>query len=354
MRLRNLVMDNGDFDWPRILLLALVVVTVVGVGIASAVSTAAFNPYSPTWEGSAEFREMVEADETDLEVIQHPSAYDRLEGDATAFVIAPTALPEDDYDAISSFVDRGGTVIVLDTRVDHANSLLAAVGAEARIDGQLLQDDEHYFRGPLMPVATNVSDELAGVDQVTLNYASAVVPGGADVLVTTSPYAYLGGEEDEIDDDTELDRYPVATSESVANGTVIAVSDPSVTINAMIDEPDNRAFLSALIGDSSTVALDMTHGQSVPPTQQALLIVRDSPLVQVVLGLGLVTAVALAGAGVLTRGREPDEPALAVDLTDEERVAHLRSAYPDMDDDRLQRLIAGVNRDGSKRGDDER
>jgi len=164
------------------------------------------------------------------------------------------------------FVAEGGTLVVLENFGTDGNALLSDVGAEARANGQLLRDERHHFRGPTMPVATGVENHTltAGVTQLTLNYGTAIEPGNATVLVATSDFAYLGPEEDELDNQDELRSYPVATVENVSEGQVVVVGDPSITINAMYDEPDNAPFVRGLYADADHVVFDRSHGADVP------------------------------------------------------------------------------------------
>ena len=193
-------------------------------------------------------------------------------------------------------------------------------------------------------------------EQVTLNYATAIEPGEATVLVRTSEYGYLGEADDELDDDDELAAYPVATVEAVGDGQVVAVGDPSVPINAMIDQPDNAAFVAGLYAEQTTVAFDLSHVDAVPPLTAAVLTLQASPVGQALLGLLVIGGSALLvdtrGASIRRRLRSrakrrlegATEDGAAPRLSREERLAVLRDRHPDWDEDRLERVIGGFNR----------
>lgn len=343
---------RGDrFDWPRIVLVVLLVAVIATIGVASAVSTAPFSPYGATWEGTSDFRSHVEAtDTTELEIVTTTAGYEDLEAaDTAAFVFAPEeGYSTTDIERIEGFLDSGGTLILLDTGGMQANDLLTGLDADARLDGRILQDDRHHAQGPLMSIATGISNhtKTVGVEQVTLNFATAVQPGSATVLVNTSAFAYLGEPDDEIDDDTELTAYPIASTETIGNGDLVVVGDPSIAINAMIDEPDNRQFLDALAGDAETIAIDLSHGADVPPTRLALLWLEETPLAQAILGLGLVLAIAFVGErGLRLRGRSETETPDIPEMTEAERVAYLSNEHPDWDEDRIERIVGAFNRD---------
>ncbi|SEP93259.1 DUF4350 domain-containing protein [Natrinema salaciae] len=370
---RGLLGEGGRTDWPRVLLLALAVTVLVALGTVAATSSTAFGPYNPSWDGSSTFRADV-ADDPGVErhLVRDTTRYDELPANETvAIVVSPT----DSYDGadaerLEAFVAEGGTLVVLENFGEPGNALLAAVGADARADGQLLRDERHHFRGPTMPVATSVENHTltTGVDQLTLNYATAVEPGNATVLASTSDFAYLGPEEDDLDEEDNLRSYPVATVENVSEGRVVVVGDPSITINAMYDEPDNAAFVRGLYADADHVIVDRSHGAELPPLSAAVLTIRGSPLLQLVVGtagIGLVavasrvrtrTALEAAQSRLPARFRPAgshDARPSGPGLSDAERAEYLRRRHPDWDEDQIQRVMGALNHHRSECRDDE-
>ena len=366
-------LDDSRIDWPRILLLALTVTVLVALGTVAATSSSAFGPYNPSWDGSSDFQQDAEDDSTvESHLLRDTTQYEELPANETvAFVIAPDEPYEGaDAERISEFVAQGGTLVVLENFDEQGNQLLAEIGAEARVDGQLLRDERHHFRGPAMPVATETTNHTltSGVDQLTLNYGTAVEPGNATVLVATSDFTYLGSEDAELDEQDDLQSYPVATVENASEGKVVVVGDPSITINAMYGEPDNAAFVRGLYADADHVIFDRSHGAGVPPLAAAMLAIRGSPLLQLLVGtvgIGVVAALSkvqvkaaletvqsrlparLQPAGSHTNGL--NDPG----LSDAERAEFLRRRHPDWDEDQIQRMITALNHPHSKDKTDE-
>lgn len=406
-------------DVPHLLLYALTATVFLALIVAASTSGTAFGAFNPGWDGTAELR--ADADERgELELLQETERYESVEPNGTvAFVLAPTE-PYDpaDADRIAAFLEDGGTLVVADNfapnaagadldaddpgagadagsesrAVDaapHANALLAAVGAQARFRGDLLRDEEHYYRSPAMPIASDVADDpyTADVDRLTLNHATAVEPGAATPIVNTSTVAYLDRDRSgDVSDDEELASYPVVTVEEVGDGRVIAVGDPSVFINVMLDQPDNRAFLDNLLSAHDRTLLDLTRMDAQPPLVRALLAVRGSAGAQLLAGFSLLAAATLATArrpwlsaaaralrrSVTTRvrrrpldGRRPGDrhrsgdrredrtPETDVDPDPDALAARLRADHPDWEPERIRRVIAGVMRsDRQKRDDD--
>lgn len=365
--------DGNGLNWPRVLLVALACTLAVSLGVVSATSTTTFGPYNPSWDGASELRGQVDGDSgIDGEFVTDTDRYLSVDPEQTvAFVIAP----DDTYGSAESeqvrqFVADGGTLVVLENFGASGEALLADIGAEARLDGDLLRDERNNFEAPLLPIATGVTNHslTEGVGQVTLNYATAVQPGNATVLVRTSEFAYLvESEDEELDDDDELEAYPVATVEAAGDGRVVVVGDPSISINAMLDQPDNAAFLRGLYERSELALFDISNTEGLPPLTDALITLRGSPLLQAVLGLVGVSGFAfLSGfrlwprlraslsrrrSGRLSLWTGPHAD-LAPPMSDEQRAAYLRRQHPDWDEDRIERVITALNRPELKGDDD--
>lgn len=352
--------DRGGINWPGVLLAALAVALLAGLVFFASTSSVAFGPFNPAWDGTSDFREQVADDpDTALLTARNTERYDTVDANGTvAFVVAPDqAYGPDDVDRVRGFLERGGTLVVMENFEPPGNELLQDIGANASVDGRLVRDEQRHDEAPTMPVATNVTEHRLtdGVDQLTLNYASVVEPDGATVLVRTSEFAYLTEDEGvELDDDTELVAAPVATVEPAGNGTVVAVSDPSILINVMLQRPDNDAFLQGLSGGADRVLADFSHAAGFPPVTRAVLFFRDSALSQVLLGgLGIAVVGLLAerrGRAVTARlpipavRRRPGGERSPPTMTAEEREAYLRRRHPDWDDERIRRLITAFNR----------
>ncbi|WP_121820741.1 DUF4350 domain-containing protein [Halostella salina] len=350
--------------YPQVLLAALLVATVAGVGVAASTSSAGFGAYNPAWDGASDLRTIADEQGTESQIVRDTAAYDTLGPNETVAVVLS---PDEPYDAndterVRTFVENGGTVVVAADFGANGNDLLAGLGADARVDGAPLRDERHYYRAPALPVATNVSNHslTSGVRRVTLNHGSAVNASGATVLIASSSYGYLDRNgNDTIDDNETLASYPVATVERAGDGRVIAVSDPSILINAMLERTDNRAFAGNLLGSADTVVLDYSHSEELPPLVALQLTVQRSAVLQVLLGV-------LGVLGVGAWARRPsvsvpipipwsdDSPDNAGPFLSTEEVAEtVRRRHPDWQADRVERVTEGIMRRRSERTDDD-
>ncbi|NHN46433.1 DUF4350 domain-containing protein [Halostella sp. JP-L12] len=341
-----------DLDYPQLLLAALVVITLLAGGVAASTSTAGFGAYNPQWDGAADLREVAVTEGADSRVVTDTAEYDATAPNGSVAVVLS---PDESYDPdeaarIRTFVENGGTVVVADDFGGNGNALLADLGADARINGDPLRDERHYYRSPNFPVANNVSNHTltADVGALTLNHGSAVAPNGATVLVRTSEFAYVdANRNEEIDDNETLASSPVATSESVGEGRVVVVGDPSLFINAMLDRAGNRAFVGNLFGSADTVMLDYSHSEQVPPLIGVLIAIQRSAVLQIVLGTAGVLGIALWARWPTVDSVLPtlDDSEVSTDspfLTADDIAAAVRERHPEWDDKRVQHVTEGI------------
>ena len=348
-------------DAPRVMLVGLVLAVAAAFVVGGTVTGVAFDPFNPDWDGTSDLRSAAEAAGADPVVVGDASRYDEYGDGDVAVVVAPTdGYADADAARVRAFVERGGTLVVADRDGPHGHALLEAVGATARPDGAILRDDRHHHGSPALPVATEVGSHPlvadTGVDSVTLNYGTAVEPNGATVLVASSPYAYLDRDgSGTISEDEVADSYPVATVEEVGDGHVVVIGDPSVFINAMQADPDNRPFVAALLGDADHALVDVSHGSAPPPLVAALLTIRGSALLQAGLGVGALVVVAATGRSLERRrasgmGVESGE---GEDVDGDADTTVLDRLTTSVDEIFRERLTEGVISVRYKRGDDE-
>lgn len=342
-------MSRFNIEYPRALLLVVLVVVNLALVGALVTSSSALGPYNSGWDGGSELQAVAEDTSGEVRSVLSTDAYDSASAEGTTAVIAG---PSQSYTAsevasIRSFVRRGGRLVVA-TDTNQTNSLLRELGVESRIGSGLLRDEQSYHNSPSLPVAGNVSTHplTEGVSQLTLNHGTILGPAGGDILVNTSDLAYVDRNGNEtLDDNESLGTRPVATAESLGSGTVVVASDASLFTNAMVDREDNRAFLANLLS-SERVILDYSHGSPLPPLAYALVTLRNSPLLQFLLGSVAVGLVVLWGVwpsiGVsLSRGRDStDEP--TVQLSEAELRAFLQREHPEWDEQRRNRVITAI------------
>jgi hypothetical protein len=349
---------------PRALLVVLTVAIGAAVLFGGLTSGTVFGSYNPSWDGSTELRDIGTGTDGDTRIVRETSAYDVPDPSATvSFVLSPdSGYSEAEADRVEQFVRAGGTLVVAEDVGPHSDALLADISADARFDGARLRDERFYETSPTMPIATNPTNDryTERVSALALNYGTAVRPGGARILVNTSSYAYLDRNDNGVLDARDsLREYPVVTRERVGNGTVVAIGDPSVFINAMIDRRDNRRFARNIVAAHRLRLLDVSHLAALPPLVSARFLLQESTVAQATAGLGLVLAVSYASVlGRVRRrfggGSESDSTDDRDSLVDESSVVDWVSARrPDWDRERVWRVSEGISRQKRNRERDD-
>jgi hypothetical protein len=348
---------------PRVLLVALALVMVVVVAQGANSSAAAFSASNSGWEGSSDLGSLASGEGADARVAAETSAYRSVAPSETvAFVVSP----DSDYGSegvldAATFVRNGGTLVVAAEGPRPANSLLAGVGASARVGETPLYDVRENFRTSAMPLAGNVSDHplVSGVESLTLNHGTVVKPGEARVLVNTSEYAYLDENRNgQYDDAEELTNRPVATVEGVGAGRVVVVSDASVFINSMLDRRGNRRFVRSLVAGKSTVLLDHSHKTGLALLPRTVLFLRNSGLFQFAVGTLALGAVAVwvrrpefpRSVETPWSGTLPwkDDELHETDGDEGDLAAELAARHPDHDRETAERVADRIDRSGGE------
>src|SRR5699024_7825163 len=67
--------DRLDVGYPQLVLVALTVVTVVGLVLAASTSSVAFGSYNDAWDGASELREQAQAAGADSEIVRDTDRY---------------------------------------------------------------------------------------------------------------------------------------------------------------------------------------------------------------------------------------------------------------------------------------
>lgn len=343
---------------PQVLLAAYTTLILIALVYAASTSSAAFGAYNSQWDGAGELRTVAEDAGANVTVGTNVSQYPTTDADGTvAIVLSPAeSYAPNERTRIREFVRSGGTLVVAEDYRPQGNALLEAVGAAARFDGRPVYDNRNYYRNASFPEATPAGDypETAGVETVVLNYGTTVEAGTATTLVNTSDYAYLDTNGNaNLDDDERLASRPVVTSESVGDGRVIAVSDPSIFVNAMLERGDNRRFVRNLVADHDTALLDYSHASNVPPIAAVVLAVQRSDALLLLCGVGLVGTLLLFDRRLDERfrerlreyrGHESDRH-----LSHEGIEQYLRARHPDWDGAQVKRVTEAVIRQRDER-----
>ncbi|MFC7140583.1 DUF4350 domain-containing protein [Halosimplex aquaticum] len=362
-----------NISHPRVLAISLALVLTVTLLYGGITSTTAFGAYNSAWDGAADLRDLTNQGDGETVFVRNTRAYaDHSPNESVSFVLSPDGSYDTrDAQRVESFVRAGGTLVVAEDFGPGSNALLADVGAQARFGGGLLRDEHRYDVTPTFPLANNLTEHpyTADVDRLTLNRGTPVEPGNATVLATTTNYSYVDANQNGgLDDSETMQQYPVATVEQLGGGEVVAVGDPSLFINAMLERPGNRQFARNLLAAHSVRLVDTSHLDTLPPLVRAQFVLRDTPVLQTAVGFSLVVLVvylsqAASLASALRRRLTPGRPATDLDRTAlPERLegadrsaleAWIRERHPDWDPERVVRVTDSVINETAEGGTDD-
>jgi len=354
-------------SYPRALAVTLGVILAITLLYGGLTSTTAFGAYNSAWDGASELRDLSNDWNAETALLQNTTTYaDHEPNGSVAFVLSPdTEYTPREADRVERFVRAGGTLVVAEDFDAQSNELLEAVGAQAGFNGSLIRDERNHDTAPTLPRVENLTDHpsTTGVDRLTLNRGTPVEPGDATVLATTSNYSYLDANQNgELDDDETMRPYPVATVEQLGAGEVVAVGDPSLFINAMLERPGNRRFARNLLATHDTAVVDVSHLEGLPPLVRAQFALQSSTPLQVVLGLLLVLGLSylFETATLLRRLPErirptaarPDDADAQFPLdstTDQETLERwIRGQHPDWNSERVRRVTDRIISENSE------
>lgn len=338
--------------YPRVVFVAVLLVTLTTMAVAVGTSSAAYGSYNYDWDGTSDMRSVAADAGADVEIVRSDAGYQQADaGSATAFVLEPTETYSDaESDEVASFLDRGGTVVVAAEGDGEANRLLAVLGVESRFDGRPLRDEQRFYGSPALPIGAPVREASAtsNVTRVTLNHGTAVnASERGTVLVNSSAFSYLDANANgELDPAEPIRERPIAVREDVGDGSVILVSDGSVFINEMLDRTDNRQFAENLLGRSDTLLVDHQRRPAIPGAVAFVLTTADSPLRMGMLGAALLAVVGV-GWWKVAGGRDGDDAESAATERYSRAVIEeaLAERQPDWDDERVERVAREVTTD---------
>ncbi len=242
------------------------ILTILGVAVTLWVvpSASDFSTSNPSWNGLQQARDQF--------ALHGLRSLDLIPTQAvgTALVVIPAVpLSPRDLDALKRYAAGGGLVILMDD-FGYGNAILAHLGVESRLSGQLLVDPLFAYKNRRFPRITELVGPAAeGVQSIVLNHATVLtVTARMTVIARSSPSSFLNrtqsGRRDAGD---PLGPFAVAALQRVGAGNVVVVSDSSLLLNSMLGLADNRRFVQNLFhlaGVRPQVYLDEGHLPRAP------------------------------------------------------------------------------------------
>jgi len=263
--------------------IALLSVTMVSPVVSTAVD---FSIYNTGWNGTSDLAASVyragklspsmtlEATGTDVTIVQ--MSLEQVDPDPRTealVIVGPTkTFTAAEGVLVGDFVRRGGLLLLADD-FGTGNTLLQGMGAQSRFSGKLVMDLA-FEKKPEFSVCFDLADDplTEGVDALLMNYPSSVVigDGPAQPLAQSSIASWLDVDGNRLQDVGEpRGPFPLMARETMGNGSVILVADPSLLTNGMSEHMGNSVLvdnlLSALCLLRTAVYFDESHRNYFDP-----------------------------------------------------------------------------------------
>jgi hypothetical protein len=219
-----------------------------------------FSRFNREWTGTYEFFDQLAAH--DEEDIFSPA---ELSGrnNTLLIIIAPnTSFTSDEISSLKDFLSNGNTILIAD-EIGTSNNLLEGLGSSIRIIPSDISSIEMEFDNPWTVIGYPRFEDpiLANVSALTLNNPSAV--SGGNLLVTTSLFSWDDKNLNyHLDNDELFSSFGILSRDSIGNGTLYVLSDPSIFINGMMDTPmnsDNDVFVENLFSLYPAILVEQSH-----------------------------------------------------------------------------------------------
>jgi hypothetical protein len=236
-----------------------------------------FMEYNTLWNGIR--RSLNELNASTIDSLQ---GLTKLQSKSILICIPNIQYNNDELERLKTFVDGGGTLVVMDD-YGYGNSILEYLNIGCRFSGNPLLDPLFCYKNQWFPKITNFSPLVSqDVEVVVLNHATSLVnTENTEVVAWSSSSSFLDQNGNESWDKGELKgTLPVATKLRFGEGAIILVSDPSILINSMLGRDDNLLFIINLLGSEANggqILLDTSHLVKKPMdiTKSKLIYIKD-------------------------------------------------------------------------------
>ncbi|MHA1238900.1 MAG: DUF4350 domain-containing protein [Candidatus Odinarchaeia archaeon] len=210
-----------------------------------------YSIYNTNWNGLSTFKNEVEKSGYKVRtILSSLSVLNRVTEPSILVIVGPTTFYDPvDSMALTDFLNKGGKVLIADD-FGEANTLLLFAGLGFQFSGKLMLDAGSYDKNVCLPIIQSFESHpiTTGVSSLMLNYPTAISGVSFTPLAYSTTSSWLDANNNYQYDSGEIvGRFPIAGYANVGNGTIVAVSDPSMFNNDMIQRADNLRFALNII-----------------------------------------------------------------------------------------------------------
>jgi hypothetical protein len=212
---------------------------------------------------------------------------------------------------MKTFVNNGGTLILLDD-FGFGNVFLEYIESDIRFDKGTLEDPLFNYKNKYLPKITDFSLSLqnAGIKVLGFNHASALLNVKYEqTLAWSSKMSFIDSNNDgKMNNNEQNGPLAVAAEFRYGMGRIELVSDPSLLINTMVSQNDNKMLVRYLIHEAepvNNIYYDQSHQTKSPfdaskiRLQQATIILSNPYMLVGVIALLFVIIIYLFRRGII-------------------------------------------------------
>lgn len=268
-----------------ILLLILTAAVMLG---QFAGSSDEYSRYNTGWNGTSSFFGQI----PDSQCIWDA---DSLTGKTGTLLLVISPSHDFTGEGLSAYLRAGNTILLFD-QAGNANAFLSSLGSSITVhDAEVRSSNMEYKDAGLF--RADVLENLFGtnVTHLFFNYPGYVT--GGETVIQTSPLSWVDLDGDNTADANEpLKVYSLAASDTIGNGRIVVVADPSLFVNSMLDRKhtENMAVLEALLQEEPYIYLAGTDVENGSGITGLLSLLHRYPGA----GVGLFGILFLCGGGI--------------------------------------------------------
>jgi len=257
-----------------------------------------FSRYNTGWNGTSSFFSDLDRHRT-LDS-SDPGSLAGHPPNSTLLIIAPDQHPAAaQLAAYGAFLREGNTIFLADD-FGTGNEILTGIGSRITIlPGNLSSLDRHYDDPYLITVYRTAAESPFPLPEDFVLNRPAPLDGGSPLMLTSVMSWTDANGDHRLNTKEDMGTFPVMVTESVGPGTVIVLSDPSIFINSMYNQPENsnnRDFIKKIITPEGMVLIDQMNSRTRDASgfSEILHVIRNTVYIEIfIIGLIMLgTAVA--------------------------------------------------------------
>jgi len=181
--------------------------------------------------------------------------------ETTLFISGPSGTyNSEEISSVFKYLREGGTLVLADD-FGSGNSILKGLGLKTRFSGRLVVDPLFRGKSSVLTKSVDIAGSFTDVESLMFNYPTSLQFESSEgkILATSSSFSFFDDNQNgKREKDEDEGPFPMIAEIPFDKGKILVVSDPSIFINSMLGEEENRKFLQTII-QGKDVFTDISH-----------------------------------------------------------------------------------------------